>query len=79
MDKMNHERLILTDGLKGVAILAVALYHLGGGIYHSVIWVLISFMLLADIFWLKACYVNTNKNSFIIGSLYFIKLSDFGL
>ena len=31
MDKMNHERLILTDGLKGVAIIAVALYHLGGG------------------------------------------------
>lgn len=30
MDKMNHERLILTDGLKGVAIIAVALYHLGG-------------------------------------------------
>lgn len=31
MDKMNHERLILVDGLKGVAIIAVVLYHLGGG------------------------------------------------
>ena len=33
MDKMNHERLILTDGLKGVAIIAVALYQLGGGVF----------------------------------------------